>query len=245
MQRGHILTRDSAEVAPDEFRARYFDAGHPVLLRGFLRSWTACAGWTPAAFAARYGAETVEVMRTVMPPHNGRHASPYLGIEIMTMAAFAALCEGATTNVYLVAQSQLLRRAAFSSLGTDMAFDPSWFDARQWTTHVSLWMGPKGTVTPLHFDLQSALLAQVYGRKHVVLAAPSESSRLYKGSGGYSPVDPEQPDLETYPLFGDAALFEATLERGDALFLPHGWWHHVRALTASISLSMSNFAWTS
>jgi hypothetical protein len=29
-----------------------------------------------------------------------------------------------------------------------------------------LWIGPKGTVTPLHFDEHSILFAQVHGRKH-------------------------------------------------------------------------------
>jgi hypothetical protein len=238
-----VPSREIGSVAAEEFRACYFDAGEPVLLRGFLRSWPAYASWTPAAFAARFGEESIEVML------GGRQANahdfgPYRAVHTTTMAKFAALLrEGSDDDIYLVAQNQLLRRPAFAALWDDMAFDPGWLHAQAKEIHVSLWMGPENAVTPLHFDLRNALLAQAYGRKRVILAAPADTPYLYKGGNGYARVDPERPDFNAFPAFREAKLFDATLEHGDALFLPFGWWHHVRSLTASISLSISNFAW--
>ena len=40
------------------------------------------------------------------------------------------------------------------------------------------------------------------------------------------------PDLERFPLFASALekAFTAELRPGDAIFIPHDWFHHVEAL---------------
>ena len=55
--------------------------------------------------------------------------------------------------------------------------------------------------------------------------------------GTISAVDVEAPDLEMFPLFAQAKGVDVLLAPGDALYLPARCWHHVRACTASISLS--------
>ncbi|WP_334313481.1 cupin-like domain-containing protein [Psychrosphaera algicola] len=46
-------------------------------------------------------------------------------------------------------------------------------------------------------------------------------------------VDFDQPDLVKYPKFQHAIdnALVASLEAGDALFIPSMWWHHVEGLT--------------
>ena len=36
-------------------------------------------------------------------------------------------------------------------------------------------------------------------------------------------------------------LLECVIDKGEAIFLPIGWWHHVTALDRSISMSFTNF----
>ena len=57
----------------------------------------------------------------------------------------------------------------------------------------------------------------------------------------YGAIDPEAPDLAAYPNFANVQTREVVLGPGDAIFLPVGWWHHVRSLDVSISLAMTNF----
>jgi len=57
----------------------------------------------------------------------------------------------------------------------------------------------------------------------------------------YGAVDPEAPDHENYPNFSAIHEYTTTLNPGDAIFLPIGWWHHVRSLDVSISFAMTNF----
>lgn len=105
----------------------------------------------------------------------------------------------------------------------------------------SMWLGPGGTITPLHRDLVDNALAQVFGRKSLLLFSPEQSRFLYPSSGSElidgSPVDPAQPDFQRFPLFAEARGIPCVLEPGEMLFLPAGWFHHVRSLTPSLSIN--------
>jgi ribosomal protein L16 Arg81 hydroxylase len=59
--------------------------------------------------------------------------------------------------------------------------------------------------------------------------------------GVFSQVDPENPDFNKYPLYRNIKPIELILKPGEVIFIPVGWWHHVRALDVSISVSFTNF----
>ncbi|KAJ3110484.1 Lysine-specific demethylase 8 [Phlyctochytrium bullatum] len=94
---------------------------------------------------------------------------------------------------------------------------------------VSAWLGPGGTVSPLHTDPHDNLFAQVIGRKLVVMYPPSETARLYPHEGeeasmlgNTARIDVEDPDLEEFPGFAEARGWECVVEEGDLLFIPGG-----------------------
>ena len=110
------------------------------------------------------------------------------------------------------------------------------------------WFGPAGTVSPLHTDPYHNILCQVVGKKYVRLYSPEESARLYpKGVGvdgidmsNTSNVDAEGEEHEMderFPLFREAGYVETILQEGECLYIPVGWWHYVRSLTVSFSVS--------
>jgi lysine-specific demethylase 8 len=124
---------------------------------------------------------------------------------------------------------------SFADLDSILDFSPlnvSEFD------QMNLWMG-RGTKSGLHFDFADNLFLQTYGTKWVVLAPPTASRYLYPFSDvpHKSQIDPETPDLKAFPLFARCKLYAATLEPGDVLFIPKGWWHYLRADNVSISVN--------
>jgi hypothetical protein len=101
------------------------------------------------------------------------------------------------------------------------------------------WIGPARCVTPLHCDFDDNIFAQIWGRKRIVLAPPHHDAFLYVREANPllfgSPVDPESPDFDQFPLARQAAFIEIIVEPGDMLYVPAGWFHQVRALTFSLS----------
>jgi lysine-specific demethylase 8 len=114
---------------------------------------------------------------------------------------------------------------------------------------VNAWVGTAGTKTALHRDPYANLLCQCAGFKYVRLYDARETRFLYaetplcdgnENTFTKSAVTVENVDVSKHPLFKQAAFVECVLSPGDALFMPKGMWHYVRALTPSVSV---NFWW--
>lgn len=106
----------------------------------------------------------------------------------------------------------------------------------------AMWLGPKGYVTLLHRDRGDVLNLQVLGRKHWRLYSPDQAELLYLGPPveGYQPsqVNVRQPDLQRHPSFSRARCLEFTMEPGNILVNPGGWFHEIDALDPAFSVSM-------
>jgi LPS sulfotransferase NodH len=239
--RAGVIERRS-NLSRDEFRDRYYAANRPVIMQGLLTRWRALRLWTPDYLKNMGGDELVEVM-------TGRDADP--GHETNTAGhrhemRFADYIDmvysGRVTNdYYMVANNAFLQSQPGQHLLDDLASLPDYLNPRTAEGHRFLWFGPAGTVTRLHHDTSNILMAQLLGRKRFRLLPPSQWQYLYNSTGVFSDVDCEQPDLGRYPRFRHATITEFVLEAGEVLFMPVGWWHHVRALEVSMTVSFTNF----
>jgi hypothetical protein len=101
-----------------------------------------------------------------------------------------------------------------------------------------IWIGNRIRVAP-HYDLKENVACNVAGRRRFTLFPPSQLANMYPGPFEHTPagtpvsmVDPAKPDLKRYPRFAEAwnEASQATLEPGDALYIPYMWWHGVESL---------------
>lgn len=151
--------------------------------------------------------------------------------------------EAPPDKVAYCAQHELLEQCP--GLRADIAAAEVFAEVFGAHSRCNVWIGTRSTVTPCHWDSYDNCLAQVQGFKRLLLLAPAQAKHLYVEDGGsgvsaqgnLSAVDVEAPDLTRFPDFVGAEVLCAELGPGDALFIPAGWWHQVRALSASISVN--------
>lgn len=102
----------------------------------------------------------------------------------------------------------------------------------------NMWVGNRGVVAP-HYDIKDNLACVAAGSRKFSLFPPDQINNLYLGPILNTPagvpislVDVKDPDLERFPKYKKAldAGFEATLNAGDAVFIPALWWHGVESL---------------
>ncbi|MBO9881278.1 cupin-like domain-containing protein [Xanthomonas sp. D-109] len=100
-----------------------------------------------------------------------------------------------------------------------------------------LFISGRGARTRLHRDpfLTEAMLCQFHGEKHVVFYAPQHAGVLMR-DGTF--VDPDAVDRTLFPRFDEARpAYDDILRPGEILFIPSGWFHDVRTLSDSISIT--------
>jgi len=109
---------------------------------------------------------------------------------------------------------------------------------------INAWFGPAGTLTPLHYDIQNNIFAQVVGSKYIRLYRPEEADRLYAYESGPRMgssriIDPDNDtDLAVrFPRFADAPYVDLVLQEGECLYIPPRWWHFVESRETSFSVS--------
>jgi hypothetical protein len=225
-----------------EFLDHYYARNCPVVIEGAMEDWPALTRWTPAYFKRRLGDRLVEVQAQRNTDANYEVNHKKLRKE-MRFGDYVDLLEaiGPTNDYYITANNSGTNKEKLKELWDDIVLFPAYLRGDDPKDRGFFWYGPQGTVTPLHHDLTNNFMAQVRGRKLIRLIAPYELADVYNHFHCFSQVDLERIDYERFPRFRNVKIIDVVLGPGDLFFLPVGWWHHVRGLDISITMTFTNF----
>lgn len=208
------------------FRARAA-RGLPFLITGLVERWP-LAALPPSVLRERFC--DVPVRARVGDYINGAFA-PDRPMRDMTMRAYLDLVADDTQAGLPPYVGNLELREL-----NGLCHWPSYFEKMG---PPRFWLGPARTVTPLHCDYDDNVFAQIWGEKRIVLAPPHHDAFLYTRAANPvlfgSAFDPDAPDYDAFPLARQAALVDCIVGPGEMLYVPAGWFHHVRALAFSLS----------
>jgi len=233
-------------LGSDEFLERYYAVNRPVILVGEMAGWPALDRWTPDYLKTRVGAAPVEYQggrtgneRFEMEKDRHRREGPF--------DAFMDQIQGAAGNdAYITAYNSAKNRQALSPLFDDMGYLDKFLTRNRPDAEGMMWIGPAGTTTSLHHDLTNNFIGQLVGRKRLQVLPASEVGKVYNQTHVFSRIpDLEDPSLDAarWPRLPGAHVYEVILEPGEILFMPLAWWHQVKALEFSVTVTWTNFRW--
>jgi len=233
-----IERRPRAQLSVAEFRDHYLPAGIPLVISDALQDWP--------LFKLSREASRVHFAELQGITRHGDYVKKTFSTErdfrSTPMAEFIASLDtpadpSATGSPPAYMGNNILPAQLLEQIRHPLYFDPSLYIAPR------IWIGPKGTLTPLHRDDTDNLFAQVWGEKSFILAAPHHRQAVGTWSttpeGGLDGCDfnPDAPDYLRFPAARQVPFLRVTLQAGDLLFLPEGWFHQVESISTSLSVN--------
>mmetsp|Transcript_18236 Transcript_18236/g.34123 ORF Transcript_18236/g.34123 Transcript_18236/m.34123 type:complete len:301 (+) Transcript_18236:77-979(+) len=247
-----------------------FKHQQPVILRNLSSNWPATTLWSdPEYLTQKFGhvEVPVEVGGDYISAKTKHIRIPFSkAVKKLTSLAKQPGRSGGKVHYY-VAQHSLL---TFPGMMDDLEVpDMCRVTASGGGVQRSaLWIGSAHSSSPCHFDPFQNILVQVYGVKSVWLFSPEaapcmltcpepqantsslpfskfctqvdlsvEGEAITESADGAS----EQQKCNMSALWASShPRYYAQLEKGDALFIPHRWWHFCKAMTSNCSV---NFWW--
>ncbi|XP_062443835.1 bifunctional peptidase and arginyl-hydroxylase JMJD5 [Rhea pennata] len=219
----------------EHFRDNYLIPQKPVVLEGVIDHWPCMKKWSVDYFCQVAGCRTVPVEL------GSRYTDEEWSQKLMTVSDFINQYIINENSVGYLAQHQLFDQIPELKEDINIPDYCCLGEGEEDDITINAWFGPQGTISPLHQDPQQNFLAQVFGRKYIRLYSPQDSENLYPHEShilhNTSQVDVEDPDLIKFPNFRKAASQSCILMPGQVLFIPVKYWHYVRSLDISFSVS--------
>lgn len=226
---------DAADIS--EFQA-LVRRGQPVLITGAMAEWPALERWNHGYLRAATVRDDspLPVFHAPGPGLQMRPLDVVLELpeivdRLWNLHPAAPFPDG---SIFYLKQQPLQN---FAGLLRDVR-RPAFYGSH--IVEANLWMGGDGAWSPLHFDYADNLMCQVVGTRRVWLYAPQQGSALYPAFA-YRPAgdeitpphfslvgDARSADSGRYPRFAGLQPTAAIdLVRGEMLYIPPYWWHHV------------------
>jgi hypothetical protein len=236
-----------AGLSRDEFLHRYYAANRPLILTGEMTDWPALIRWTPDYLKRTVGSKLIEFQ-------GDRSKSGQFEIykdahrREMPFDQFIDLVSrpNVGNDAYITAYNSTRNADALSALHPDLGFLEKFLSREVSQPNGMMWIGPAGTVTSLHHDLTNNMISQIVGRKRVLVLPAAEVGKLYNHLHVFSKIaDLEDPalSLAQFPRLADAKIYQVALMPGEMIFMPLAWWHQVKSVDFSVTITYTNFLW--
>jgi hypothetical protein len=211
---------------------------YPAIYRGAASDWACTQKWSFDFFKEKFGDKEMVLTNNV-----GLVGNEQQKFETMTLNDYIDQMRSGSKKY--IKFSQMIHENS----GLQEDFNGEWLQHFHMTSEFKklffMFMGGKGTATPIHTALPPTVFVQVYGSKKWNFWPTND--RLFLGvrpdrrSYYYTHADPYNINDPKFPLLKHANRQEVTIHAGDVLWFPALVWHQVENPTDSIGVAYKFF----
>lgn len=228
-------------ITPEKFKKEYYETGKPLVIKNLAKDWPAYNKWNWAYFKQIVGDKQVGIYNNVKSdaytPVNKADDYTSFGEYVDMISKGPAGWRIFLFNIF--------------DHAPQLTHDFEWPDdlLKGFVKRFPmLFVGGASSITHMHFDIDMShiLHTQFIGRKRVLLFPYVEQYKLYRkpyevlSLADFSHYYQQNgtPDYTKFPALKLAKGYEVTLEHGDTLFMPAGYWHHMEYIDSGFAMSL-------
>jgi len=224
------------EIKREDFINNYLIPRKPVIIRKVTQTWPALQKWTFEYLKEAVGDK-------IVPLYDSSKADPSKPINAaaaeMKFGDYIDLIQKEPTDLRIF----LFDPIKYAPKLLEDYRSPTDLMGGFLDKYPNMFFGGEGSVTFLHYDIDLAHIfhTHFHGRKQVILFDQKWSERLYCipfATYALEDYDIENPDFNKFPALDGVEGQQAILEHGDTLFMPTGYWHWMKYLAGSFSISL-------
>jgi histone arginine demethylase JMJD6 len=226
------------DISARDLRREYACRNRPVIISGCIDHWPARQHWSLDYFAERFGEKVFKFsdklwkMRDFLDElRSGKLPAPYFN-QVKIDEQFPEISDDIGDLKY-TRTNALNRRILPRPMRIERGIK-------------ALFIGAAGSgFGKLHWDYSylHVYISQVRGSKNFMLFSPDDTPFLYphpKYPNLSIIEDINNFDIEAYPKMKGATPIRFTVNEGETLFIPAGWWHATKMTELSISVAESS-----
>ncbi len=226
-------------ISKEDFKTRFLKPQKPVIIENFIEDWPAFKKWNLDYFAEIAGDKTVPLYDDRPVSHKDGFNEPH---ATMTLRGYVALLKREPTKFRIFLWNILKEVPA---LQKDYSYPD--FGVHLLKRLPMLFFGGEDSHTFMHYDIDLANIFHFHfhGKKEVILFDQSQSNILYKIPHSLiirEDINLQNPDYDKWPALKKAKGFKGTLEHGQVLYMPEGYWHYMHYVTPGVSMSLRSIS---
>ncbi|WBU90385.1 cupin-like domain-containing protein [Cellulophaga omnivescoria] len=226
-------------ITKEDFLKHFLKPQKPVVIERFIEEWPAYSKWNLEYMKKVAGDKIVPLYDDRPVDYKDGFNEPHAK---MKMADYIDLLKKEPTK-FRIFLWNILKEVP--QLQKDFTYPD--FGLRLMKSLPMLFFGGKDSHTFMHYDIDLANIFHFHfeGDKQIILFNQSQNKYLYKVPHSLitnESIDFSNPDYSKWPALKQAKGYKTTLQHGEVLYMPEGYWHYMKYLTPGFSMSLRAIA---